>query len=301
MIALLAWIGGQAKWLLFVGAFAGLAFPAAAATLRPALPFLIAWIYAVSMLRIDPIAILAGLRDPRRSLRLLATAFLMLVVTPASAFALARGLGLGADIESALVYTLAAPPIGSAAAICLIVGFRGRDALELAAVGSLAMPLTGPLVTGALLGDALDIDPFALGGRMAAMIFGGFALAVVGRRLLGEARIARNAPALDGVAAVTFLLFAMPLFDGVGPVILAEPGLSLLLLALGAFLILGAVALALRLPGARDRNGALGVVWGTRSVAIYLAALPPDPVFTLYVALYQFPMAALALAFRRRG
>lgn len=300
MIAALTWIGGRAKWLIFIGAFAGLAFPAAAATLRPALPFLIAWIYAVSMLRIDPISILAGLRDPRRIPPLLATVLLMLVATPALAFALARGFGLGPDIEGALVYTLAAPPIGSAAAICLIIGFRGRDALELAVIGSLAMPFTGPMVTGVLIGDALDIDPFALGGRMAAMIFGGFALAMIGRRLLGEARINRNAPALDGVAAATFLLFAMPLFDGVGPLILAEPGLSLVLLSLGALLILGAVALALRLPGARDRNGALGVVWGTRSVAIYLAALPPDPVFTLYVALYQFPMAALALAFRRR-
>ena len=44
-----------------------------------------------------------------------------------------------------------------------------------------------------------------------------------------------------------------------------------------------------------DDAGALGIVWGARSVAIFFAALPPDPVFSIFVALYQIPMAGLAM------
>jgi hypothetical protein len=31
-------------------------------------------------------------------------------------------------------------------------------------------------------------------------------------------------------------------------------------------------------------------MWGNRNVSIYFAALPPDPLFGLYVAFYQLPM-----------
>lgn len=294
----LTWIGARARWIMLIGAFAGLAFPAGASALRPALPFLVALVYAVAMLRIDPIAVLKGLAAPRHALRVAVAVIAMLVVAPVLAFCAARLLGLGPDLEAALVYTLAAPSIASSAAICLIIGFRGGIALELTVVSSLVMPVVGPLIAGVLLGGALEIDPAALGFRVALMIFGGFAAAMIGRRIMGEARIERHAAALDGLAAICFLLFVMPLFDGVGPSIAAAPLLSLLYLGVSALLILGPAALALRLPGAPSRNGAIGVAFGARSVAIYFAALPPDPVFTLYVALYQLPMAAIVMAFR---
>lgn len=295
----LSWIGARARWILLIGAFGGLAFPAGSAVLRPLLPYLVAVVYAVAMLRIDPIMILKGLMNLRRALSAAAVSFGILVVAPLVAFGLARALGLGPDYEAVLVYTLTAPPIASAAALCLIIGFDARVALELTVVTSLAMPFTGPAVAGLLLGDALALDPVALGLRMAAMIFGGFVLAMLGRGLFGVARIERNAAALDGLAALVFLAFVMSVFDGIGPSILAHPGRSLAYLALATLLVLGGGAVVRFAPGAPMRNGALGIVWGTRSVAIYLAALPPDPLFALYVGLYQFPMAAIVMVFRR--
>lgn len=298
VIGRLAWIGARARWILLIGAFAGLAFPAAAAWLRPALPFLLAMVYALAMLRIDPIAILRRLGDPRHAARAASAVLALLVAAPVTAFLITRALGLGPAFETALVYTFAAPPIASSAAICLILGFRGATALELTVLSSLAMPVLGPLVAGALLGGEVGMSPLALGARTAAMIFGGFAAAMVGRRLLGAPRIARNAPALDGLSAIAFLIFILPLFDGVRASILAMPVLSAAFLGVSALIILGAIALALRMKGPTDRNGALGVVGGARSVAIYVAALPPDPVFTLYVALFQLPMAGIAMVFR---
>ena len=45
--------------------------------------------------------------------------------------------------------------------------------------------------------------------------------------------------------------------------------------------------------------GAAGRMWGNRNVALYLAALPPDPLFGLYVACYQLPMLFTPLVLGR--
>jgi predicted Na+-dependent transporter len=299
LTAFLTWVGARARWVLIFGAFAGLAFPDGATFLRPALPFFVAMVYALAMLRIDPVAVIRRLCTPRLAVIALAQVTALLVITPTLAFLIARGLGLGPEIEAALVYTFAAPPIASSAAMCLIIGFQAARALEITIVASLIMPVVGPIVAKTLIGAELSISATDLGMRMAAMIAGGFAFALIGRRIMGPVRIARNASALDGVAALAFLLFIMPLFDGVRDTILARPQLALGFLTLSILIVIGVTALALALDGPRDRNGAFGVVWGTRSVAIYLAALPPDPIFTLFVAIYQLPMAALALVFRR--
>jgi hypothetical protein len=40
-------------------------------------------------------------------------------------------------------------------------------------------------------------------------------------------------------------------------------------------------------------------MWGNRNVSIYFAALPPDPLFGLYVAFYQLPMLFTPLVLGR--
>lgn len=298
MTALLTWVGARARWVLLIGVFAGLALPSAAEALRPALPYFVAMVYALAMLRIDPIAILRGLADPAHSARALGVVALMLIATPLAALAMVRMLGLGADMEAIVIYTFAAPPIASSAGMCLIVAFRGETALELTVLSSLIMPITGPIIAGYFLASELDMSPVTLGLRMAAMIFGGFVIAMIGRRLLGAARIQRNKQGLDGLAALGFLLFVIPLFDGVRETLVERPLLAFGFLVLSVVIVLGSIAAFLRFGRDRARGGALGVVWGTRAVAIYFAALPPDPVFTMFVAIFQLPMAAIALVFR---
>ena len=140
------------------------------------------------MLRVEPSEIWRGLASPREAARSAAVVAAMLVLSPVAAFWLARGLGLGADVERVLVFTFAAPPIASAAAMCLIVGFSAALALRLTVLASLAMPLTGPAVASALIGAELDVSPALLGARMAAMIGAGAVAALVLRRALGADR-----------------------------------------------------------------------------------------------------------------
>lgn len=299
--AILVWIGVRARWALVVGVVAALAAPDLAEALRPALPFLVAVIYGFAMARIDLAATLRQALRPRRLTATAALAVVMMTATPAAMYALASIGGLSHGLTAALVHMAAAPPIGSAAALCFMLRLNGVLALELTILCSLLCPFLSPLVSELLLGDAMPIEPAALGLRLAAMILGGAALAVLLRWALRPRWIAANATAFDGMSAVGMAVMVLPLFEGVGAAVLAQPGL-----ALGVGLLVFAAnwgaqsvvfgALSTSRAVAPPTAGALAVCWGNRNTALLLAALPPDPLFTLFVALYQLPMYLTPLA-----
>ncbi len=292
-LGLLAALGARARWVLAAGVLLATVLPGLSAALRPALPGLVALLFCVAMARIDLAALLGGMARPGRLLRLAALTLALLWATPAILWAVAAAAGAGPATLGAVVYTAAAPPITSSAALCLILGLDAALALELTVAASLAAPFLGPAAAALLLGAAVPLDAETLALRMGAMVGAGALGAVLLRRALGARRIAENAPAFDGASALTTLVFVVPLFDGFWAGVLADPGRAVGLLALAAGLNYGLQALVAR--GARRvagnaAAGAAGLVWGNRTVALYLAALPPDPVFALYVALFQIPM-----------
>ncbi len=299
MIGALEWLGVRARGALACSVLVALALPGLAEALRPMLPALVAMVYALSMTRLDPGAVLRGFARPRRAALVLGVSAGLLVVPTLAAWAALRAAGLGADFEKAAVYTLAAPPIASAAGFAFLMGLDAALALEVTVAASFLMPLIGPALAHLLLGAMVPIPPLDMAMRTAAMIAAGAVAAVVARRALGADRIGRNARVFDGLTAAAMTIFIIPLFDGVGPMLIASPGLAAAYLALGFAIILGPHLLARRLPGPTGATGALALVGGTRSVAIYLAALPPDPLFTLFVALYQLPMVLSPLLLRR--
>ncbi|GMG84647.1 hypothetical protein LNKW23_38630 [Paralimibaculum aggregatum] len=293
LLAGLGAIGGRARWVLAVGVMLALLLPGLSAGLRPFLPGLVVLVFAVAVARLDMRDAARAALRPRRMLRLAALVLALLVVTPAVLWGLGRLAGLGPEGLEALVYTGAAPPITSAAGLCLLMGLDAALALELTVVASVAAPFLGPAVVAALLGDAVPIDAWALALRMGAMILAGGTLGLLIRHLAGPARIAREARAFDGIGALAMLFFVVPLFDGVWEIILREPERALAMFALAVAVNFGMQAVVAR--GARGaagpgRAGATGLAWGNRTVALYVAALPPDAAFGLYVALYQIPM-----------
>ena len=302
MLGGLTWLGAQARWVLAVGVVLATLLPALSSFLRPYLPGLVALILCVSMVRLDLGALARRACRPRRLAVLTGWSVALLVVTPAAIWAGASAAGLPEAHVAALVYTFAAPPISSAPALCLLLGLDAAFALELTVVASLATPFIGPAVTKALLGEAVPLDAFDLALRIAAMIVGGVVAALALRRLIGPDRIARHGGAFDGVATVVLLLFVIPLFDGFWGVVRAMPWFALGTLALVLAANWGAqvaVALAVRRGGGPDLAGAAGLMWGNRNVSIYFAALPPDPLFALYVAFYQLPMLFTPLVLGR--
>lgn len=302
MIAALEWIGARARWVLAVGAFAALLLQDLAATLRPLLPLFVALIYALAMVRVDLLAVARRAISPRRLGRTVMVSIALIGLTPVILWALGHGIGLDAPMVEAMVYGNAAPPIASAAAICLLLGLDAAFALEVSIVASFLTPLIGPAVTVLLLGDAVPLDGTALALRLAAMIAAGAAIAMIGRYLIGPETIDRRKLVFDGLGAAGMLVFIIPIFDGVTAQIIGAPLLALAVLALAAipnFAMQIAITLAGHRIASHETAGSAGLMWGNRNVSLYLAALPESPLFTLYVALYQFPMYVTPLVMRR--
>ena len=293
MIAALEWIGTRARWILAIGAIAALFLQDLAASLRPALPAFVALMYLLAMIRIDLSAVLRRSLRPARLAVILGVCIALMVVTPAFIAGIAKLLSLPEDLRQSLVYIAAGPPLGSSAALCLLLGLDAALAIELTIVGSFLTPFLGPLVTSFLLGEAVPIDPFSLSLRLALMIGAGAVLAVLLRMLLGTELIARQASVFDGIGAIAMLATIIPIFDGATEQILRTPHLAAMTLALAFALNIGLQLVStpiLRQFTPTESAGAVGLIWGNRNAALYLAALPQAPVFSLFVALYQFPM-----------
>ncbi len=301
LIRLLTALGRQARWILALGSIAALFLPSLSASLRPILPGLVAMVLALSMARIDLGATLRAALRPVRLAQLLAISVLLIPVTAVVYGWLGRWIS--PEVAASLVYLGAAPPIASAAGLCFMLGYNARLALEITVAATLLTPILGPLAAQLALPETtLALNPLILARNLSGMIFGGLLLGLVLRHGIGAARIARHGPIFDGIAACGMLLFIIPLFDRVGALILENPLRAALILALACVFNLGAnlltrVSLATRL--AAPDNGAAGIVMGNRTIAIYLAALPFEPTFALFVALYQFPMYFTPLVMAR--
>ncbi|MEL6599252.1 MAG: hypothetical protein AAGK98_10740 [Pseudomonadota bacterium] len=293
MTALLEWIGARARWVLALGCIAALFLEPLSAALRPVLPALVSLVLGLAMARVDLRQVMRNLGH-RKAVRgwLLAT-MAMMPLTGWLGWSLATGLGLGPEHGFLFILYAAAPPIASSAGLCFLLGYNARLAVEVTVTATVLTPILGPMMLETVAPGASGLNPLDLAARLGLMILGGVALALALRRVLTPERIARRGRAFDGVAACVMVLFVIPLFDGVGRTILAEPGLALTVLVAVVALNLGST-IAMRALLARGLQagdaGALGLMWGNRTVALYLAALPPDPLLSLFVALYQFPM-----------
>lgn len=293
---MLEWVGARARYVLLIGCALALFLPALSAFLRPALPWLVAMVMGLAVARIDMRAAWTGVANVRGMLVLvLLTALLM----PATALFWWL-FPLGSYLPSAVLFALA-PPISSSATLCFLMGFNARRALEVTLFASLLTPLIGPAMIPILLPGVEAPAAFTLMAKLSAMIFGGLLFGAVLRHWLGAARIEADKLKFDGISALAMVLFVVPLFDGVGGQLVERPNLALKMLIFATVLNLGSNLVAMfaswPLLGRADA-GAIGMMWGNRTVALYLAALPFDPMFSLFVALYQFPMYATPLLLR---
>lgn len=298
----LAWVGARARWILAIGVVMALLLPGPGALLEGTLAFWVALLFGLAMMRIDLIGVAQQALAPRRMVRNLALAGALLLLTPAVFWLLGSAAGLPDSHVAAMVYTGAAPPLGSGAAFCLILGFNAALAIELTVLCSLLAPLTLPLMAEILLSNAVPVDATEIGVRLTVLIGVASFGALAARAALGEAWIAERASSLDGLSAIILVVFLFPLFDGLLEQILTVPLFAAGVFALAVFCNLG-VQIALFLPMRRFAGfadgGAGALICGNRNAALALASLPPDPVLTLYVALYQFPMYFTPLVMRR--
>jgi BASS family bile acid:Na+ symporter len=304
MSRLLAFLGGHATWVLFVGVFLGLALPSLASLARPLLAPAVAVLLTATLVRVDWRVMLGHLSRPGLVAMIVAW---LLVGAPLATAAVLAVLPLPGPLTTALVLMAAAPPILSAAPIAMILGLDGALALVVGLIATLLTPLTVPPLALALLGLELDLGVAEFMSRLAVVVAVALAAAVAIRRVIGRERLPRVARHLDGLVVAVMLVFAVAIMDGVTATLAARPGTVALWLA-AAFVANPALQFAGALAFAwlgRRRAFTIGLVSGNCNMGLLLAAFPPgtDTDVVLYFAVAQLPMymlPALLLPLYRR-
>jgi bile acid:Na+ symporter, BASS family len=304
MSRLLAFLGGHATWVLFVGVFLGLALPSLASLARPLLAPAVAVLLTATLVRVDWRVMLDTLRRPGLVAVIVAW---LLVGAPVATTGVLALLPLPGPLSTALVLMAAAPPILSAAPIAIILGLDGALALVVGLIATLLTPLTVPPLALALLGLELDLGVTEFMVRLAVVVAVALAAAVVIRRAIGRERLPRVARHLDGLVVTVMLVFAVAIMDGVTATLAARPGVVALWL-LASFIANPALQIAGTIAFAwlgRRRALTIGLVSGNCNMGLLLAAFPPgtDADVVLYFAVAQLPMymlPALLLPLYRR-
>jgi len=299
---LLRLAGRHASAVMLLGMVVVAFLPGVSTLLRPFLPALVSLVLGLAMARLDLAALLRDLARPRRLAGLMALVVLFLPLSCAGFVWLGHLAGAGEDTLLALAIFGAAPPISSAASLALLLGYNARITLQLGLLSIVALPVLAPLSL-ALVGIAAQIAPPEMAVRIASMIAGGFAIGLGLQAVLGRARIAAQAEAFNGLAALAMLLFLFPLFDGVTGFVRDAPQQALILLILALALNFGGHLAMTRLAGRltdAETAHALGLMFGNRNISFFLAVLPANPALGFFIAAAQVPIYATPAVFGRR-
>jgi len=306
----LRFIGRHSALFLALGVLIGLAFPALATAVRPLLlPSLLVPL-TVALLPLD----WGHLRDyfRRPSLLAIVTAWL-LVISPLIAWLALRLTELPPALVSAIVLMAAASPVTMCATISLILRLDTALAVVGIVVATALMPFTLPALALPLLGLELEIDLGTFVRRFIQVVGVAFGVALILRWTIGQQRLERGAHALDAIAVLSLLVFAVAIMDGVTAAAIERPSyvLGTVAAAFGANLALQlAGALAFWRLGIR-RALTVGLLTGNCNMGIILVTLADKADFdiVMFFALGQIPMYTLPMvlgplyrhALRREG
>ena len=294
LLTALSSLGRHARLALPAGIVIALILPDIPLRWDIILPLNITLIYAASMIRLDLKSVGLAALAPRRLALSVSIAGFILCLVPMFYAGLGNMGGLTAQYFPSLIWFAVAPPIASTVWICTLLGFRAALAMEVVVLTSLAAPFTGPFLAAWLLSDITAIDQLALFIKLAGMICGGSAIALIGQAYLGRDKIEDKRHVFDGLAALAMISFLVPVFNGMAEKIIASPILAAQLCALAIAMNMGAQIILLCFSRIFNQQTptlqVLAIVTGNRNVGLYFAALPADPIFALFTAVYQIPL-----------
>jgi BASS family bile acid:Na+ symporter len=280
--------------VLAVGVFAGLALPELAALLRPLLPPSVAGLLYLALLRIDWEELARHVSRP--IVGSLLCAWLLLAI-PVLVWLAVQVSGVESGLATALILAAACPPIVSGPAMALLLRLDAPLMLVSVVSASLLAPFTIVAVSSWLVGIDLRVDTLQLFLRLAVLIGGCVLAALLTRRFLGTARLARWKSPSDVASIVLLLIFAVAIMAGVTDLALRDPWHVLLFVAVAfaaniLLQLLGTVA-----ASAMGRRAALtvGFASGNRNMGLLLAVLPAGAASdaALFFAVGQLPIYIL--------
>ena len=209
---IMAFLSRYAPQAMAGGIFLGLLMPGLASQLRPYLAEAVWGLLFLAMVRIEFRDVVERMRRP---MLVIALVTWMLVITPLLMTLILMGVDLRPGLEAALILTAASSSLFSTPTLGIMFGLDGALLLIVLVITTLLVPITLPLVALTLLGFDMGADPFAMMGRMSALVLSSAAAAVVVRRLMGGRRVERSATFFESVAVVLLIGFAIGIMDGV--------------------------------------------------------------------------------------
>ncbi len=287
--------------LSFIGRFASTALPAGV-VIGLTMPFLAEWMQplmvpaliiplTVSLVRIP----LDQLLDSVKRWKVVAvTAVWVLLASPLTIWLALHLANLPEPIAMAALITAAAPPITACAAIAVFLRLDGAIVVVTTVVTMLLVPLTFPPVVLYLAGLAVDVQMWQLSLRLAGFIFTAFVLALIMKKIMGQARIDRQAALLDGIAVIFISVFVIGLMHGVTDLAIRQPWFVFQTFAAATFLVLGLYLAATLLFWRLGPHTAMavGLVSGNCNMGLMYLVLADQAALDLLVffAIGQIPM-----------
>ena len=300
LLKLLEWLGVHARTILPLGVIVAFLMPESGTFFKPAAPYILALLVSAAMVRLNIVSVLKDAVQPRRLIRNICLALILLIVMPYCLHSIGKFVGFRESFQTLVTWYAVSPPIGTTIWMCVFLGFSAPIAMEIVLLTNLLAPFTGPFMGELLLGTAVPLSAMTLSLRLGAIIFGGILVAVLAKWWLGDERISTYRGQFDGMATFLLLAFLVPVFDGVRAMVFAAPLMALALAGLATALNFGhqacvfmashLLAAARRNPSLPDGTRSVAVVSGNRNLGLYFAALPADPLFSLFVAAYQIPI-----------
>ena len=302
---LLSACGRHARIMLPLGVVAALLMPSNGAFFKPATPFILAILVGCAFVRLDIGAALKAALRPQRLFRNFAISLGLLLVLPILLLTILKWCGIPDEMLPLITWYSVAPPVGTTIWMCVLLGFTAPIAMEIVLLTNLLAPFTGPFLGEFLLGASVPVSSATLCLRILAILGSGLLLALLAKYTLGEDRIEENRHQFDGVSTIAMLAFLLPVFDGIGVMAISAPFLACACLGLAFGLNFGTQAIVfiisrsflwcqvfspakqVQLP---EGTRSVAVVAGNRNLGLYFAALPADPLFSLFVAAYQAPL-----------
>ncbi|MEN2976103.1 hypothetical protein P7L78_15860 [Tistrella bauzanensis] len=271
----------------------GLIWPAAADTVRPAMPVMVFIFVLGTLLRVEPPVVIATAR--RTGVSVVLPVFVM-IACPILVGVAAIAAGLRTDLVLALVLAVSAPPSSGTSAVARMLGLDPAVPL-VATLASMALtPLTAPVIADLFsAGSSLAVAPLDLALRLVLLIGSAEGVALLLRRFVGRA-LNRHARAVDAVVVTALILFALGTMSGARAMIENDPefAMGVVALAFGCNIFLQLFA-ALMFPGNLRMRFTTGLIAGNRNVGLLWSALGAavTPTMALYFAASQLPIFTL--------
>lgn len=277
----------------------GLAAPALAESMRPAIGPIVVILLFLAVLRIGP----AGLQFGRAALfraslwaLAMQLALPLVVALPLATLGLLQGsFALGA------VLFLCAAPLTGAVHFAVMAGGDPAPALRQTVVGTALLPVTVvPIFALApALGGATEVMAAVLWLLAVIGAAGGLALWIGSRELVrGRPQVTTT---IDAIAAVLLAAVVVGIMSAVGETLRDDPAMFWRAMIFACAISFGLQGLTLLVLRAGTDRPALAVVAGNRNVALFLSVLPAPTAdeLLLLIGCFQVPMYLTPLVLPR--